>query len=318
MRHVLRAALLAAVFASAQTAAAQSVATADSLLQRGSLERAESLYYAAARARPHDPIARWGLGRYLAGRGATKVGVTLMEEAMRFGGDSTRVGADLEPLYLALWDYKAMLSLRAAVVAGAERERARWLDAHPTRLVAPDSVITVLYSADSDSGYLGRLPIRVNGRTVDALIGVTPGLVLSDSTANAVRARRFGATAAGGRGASAGTIAAVDSLGIGRLAFMNLPARVASIRAPAIVGLDVLGKLAPTFDPKASRITLRVSGAVPGGGLGDRFPTWSTANDVQLLQAGGWISFVRPPVAELLNGRLWTLDAKRGHLIFGR
>ena len=314
MRHALRCAWVVATIASVQTATAQSVATADSLLRRGSLERAESLYYAAAKARPHDPTARWGLGRYLAGRGATKVGVTLMEEAMRFGGDSTRVGSDLEPLYLALWDYKAMLNLRAAVVAGAERERARWLESHPTRLVAPDSVVTVLYNADADSGYLGRIPIRINGRTVEAVIGVTSGLVLSDSTATAVRARRF----AGAPAAGTGSIAAVDSLGIGRLAFMNLPARVASIRAPAIIGLDVLGKLAPTFDPKASRMTLRVNGSVPGGGLGDRFPTWSTTNDVQLLQAGGWISVVRPPVSELLGERLWTLDAKRGHLIFGR
>src|SRR5262249_39797248 len=95
------------------TAGAQSViATADSLLQRGILDRAESLYYDAARLRPRDPAVRSGLARYLAGRGKSRVAVTLFEEAMRFGGDSTSIGADLAPLYLGLWEYRSLLGLR--------------------------------------------------------------------------------------------------------------------------------------------------------------------------------------------------------------
>jgi hypothetical protein len=311
----IRFALLAAAAASAT--GAQSPANADSLLRRGSLERAESEYYAAARVRPHDPGARSGLGRYVAGRGATKVGVTLLEEAMRFGGDSAVIGAELVPMYLHLWEYNALLKLPTRVVNAAERERARWLEAHPTRLVAPDSEVAVSYRASGDSGYLGRIPIRVNGKTVEALIAPTGGLVLSDSVAAATRVRRY-ATRPAARGSSTVAIGAADSMGVGRLSFMNLPIRVGASNSPAVIGLDLLGKLAPTFDPKVGRVTLRVSGAAPRGAPGDPFPVLVSAADLRLLQAGGWISVVQPPVSRLLVERSWTYDAKRGLIVLGR
>src|SRR4051812_11276028 len=81
---------------------AQSVRVADSLLQRGSLARAESIYYAATRARPRDPVARWSLGRFLVARGAPRVGATLFEEALLFGGAPTMITPDLVPVYLAI------------------------------------------------------------------------------------------------------------------------------------------------------------------------------------------------------------------------
>jgi Flp pilus assembly protein TadD len=46
----------------AGAARAQSVRLADSLLRAGHLARAESLYYAATRNRPSDPVARKALG----------------------------------------------------------------------------------------------------------------------------------------------------------------------------------------------------------------------------------------------------------------
>ena len=44
-------------------ALAQQSQMADSLLQRGLFEQAESMYYAAVRASPRDPNARLQLGR---------------------------------------------------------------------------------------------------------------------------------------------------------------------------------------------------------------------------------------------------------------
>jgi hypothetical protein len=309
--------LLGVSLVAVQTSGAQNV-VADSLLQRGSLERAESVYYAAARLRPHDPLSRWGLGRYLAGRGAPKVAATLLEEALRFGGDSALIGADLAPLYLTLWDYHALITLPTRVVSAGDRERARYLEAHPTRLVAPDSVMTILYRDGNDAGYLGRLPIRINGRTVEALIapGLT-GLVLSDSTAAATRVRRFTARSAQ-RGGAAVVPAAADSVGIGRLAFVNFPVTVATTRGPATIGLDVVGKLAPTFDARAERMTVRTSGSVQSQAPGDRFSTWSTPSELRVLQAGGWLPITNTQLASMLRQRRWTLDAKRGAIILER
>lgn len=307
--------------AAAHTAGAQSIATADSLFLLGSLERAESLYYGAARARPHDPAARWGLARYLAGRGASRVAVTLFEEALRFGGDSSLIAADLAPLYLGLWKYRSLLGLRPSVVGAAERERARWLEAHPTRVIAPDSLITVLYQPSADrNGHLGRMPIRINGRTIDALIAVnTSGVVVSDSVATATRLRKFaGRSSSRGAAGALDDIGAADSIGMGRLTFFNFPARVSQMTTPAIIGTDVLAKLAPTFDPGTGRMLLRVSGSVPSGLPGDRFPTWTTTTDVKLLQAGGWISIAQSQIVEMLGVRVWTLDAKRGQIVLSR
>jgi hypothetical protein len=302
------------------TAGAQSVATADSLFQRGILERAESLYYGAARSRPRDPAARLGLARYLAGRGSARVAISLFEEALRFGGDTMQISSDLAPLYLGLWQYRSLLGLRSSAVSVAERDRARWLGSHPTRLIAPDSLITVFYQPLADnSGRLGRMSIRVNGRTVDAVISVTTnGVVLSDSVATATRLRRFAGHYARGAASSLDDIAVADSIGMGRMKLTNFPARVAQMTTPAIIGTDVLGKLAPTFDPGTGRMVLRITGTVPSGLPGDRVPTWSTTTDLKLLQANGWISIAQPQVTQMLIGRIWTLDAKRGQIVLSR
>jgi hypothetical protein len=297
---------------------AQSVVVADSLMRRGDLDRAESAYYAVARVRPRDPVARWGLGRYLSARGALKVAVTLFEEALQFGGDPSLIHPDLAPLYLALGDYHALSGLSSATLTSGERERARWLEAHPTRVIAPDSIVLAGYRATSDSGWLGWLPIRLNGRTIEAAISATvSGIVLSDSAATAFRIRRFPATGAQ-RGASGFIVGAADSLGLARLTVTNPPVRVGSTRAPVVVGLDLLGRFAPTFEPQTGRVTLRVSGPIPSALPGDRFPTWITSSDLRVLQAGGWLSVSSERIASLLAQRTWTFDAKRGQLIVAR
>ena len=117
------------VVRSAQTA------RADSLLNAGALQRAESLYYSAVQARPRDPMARLALGQYLVSRGAPRVGMTLFEEALQFGGDASVVNADLAPTYLALGEYHKLSALKASPLSAPERERARWLVARSTKLM---------------------------------------------------------------------------------------------------------------------------------------------------------------------------------------
>jgi hypothetical protein len=313
VKYVVVATSLCVILASASQA--QSVHVADSLLERGRLDRAESLYYAAVRIRPRDPQARWALGRFLAGRGAQRVAVTLFEEALQFGGDASIISSDLAPLYLSLGDYHALSALPASPLTSAERARLAWLTAHPTRVVAPDSVLTALLKPSSDSSYLGRLPLRVNGRVVDAFVDVASrGIILSDSLAGAARVHTF-AEKTSQRGRST-VVAATDSVGIGRLVVTNAPVTVAPIKVPAIVGLDVLARFAPTFDLPGGRVTLRVSGSV------EQMPASATVlstlvrpADWLVLQANGWISMRDPSIATLLRDRRWTLDAKRGQIV---
>ncbi|MGH7619287.1 MAG: tetratricopeptide repeat protein, partial [Gemmatimonadaceae bacterium] len=279
------------------------------------LDRAESLYYAAVRVRPRDPAARFALGRFLAERGAQRVAVPLFEEALQFGGDATTIGAELAPLYLALGEYQALATLPSSPLTSGEKARASWLEAHPTRFIAPDSVLVASYRDVTADGYLGRIPIRVNGRAVDALIEPTNrGLVLSDSAAGVLHVRMF--VEKEGQRERGAFPAAADSLGIGRLSITNAPLSVAPIKVPATIGLDALARFAPTFDPRAGRVTLRVSGSVeppPPSALS--LSTLVKPNDWLVLEANGWLSLREPAIARLLHEKRWTVDAKRGQLV---
>lgn len=314
MRHTLGAALLLAAIAPA--ARAQLVAVADSLLERGNVTRAESLYYAAVRVKPHDPVARRGLGRYLAGRGAIRVALPLLEEATKFGGNAAEINADLAPLYLAVGDYRALAALTPSPLTAGERERALWLEAHPTRAVSPDSVTASVYHPRAGAGYVGTMPIRVNGQIVVASISPkTSGILLSDSLANVWNVRRFPARASGGEPPVPGV---ADSIGIGSLVLTNYPVSIGTSIVATMIGLDMLSCFAPTFEPQIGRLTLRVNGSVPAHLIGDRFATWATPSDYQMLRAGGWISLGDRQITRLLDDRSWTLDAKRGVIILGK
>jgi hypothetical protein len=293
---------------------AQSIHTADSLLERGRLERAESLYYAAARAKPRDPVAREALGRFLAARGAQRVAVTLFEEALQFGGDPATVSANLAPLYLDLGDYRALARLPLSPLSSGEKARVVWLESHPTRVIAPDSVLTASYRGLTE-GYVGRLPIRINSHIVEALVDVSSrGITVSDSVAGSAKVQMFVEKPPP---RTPGPIAAAaDSIGIGRLSITNAPMTVAPIKVPAIIGLDVLARFAPTFDAAGQRLTLRVSGTLdqvpPAATV---FSTLAKQSDWFVLQANGWVSLRDPAVAKLLHDRRWTLDAKRGQIV---
>ena len=294
-------------------------ARADSLLNAGVLQRAESLYYAAAQVHPRDPAARWALGRYLVSRGAPRVGMTLLEEAIQFGGDAARIGADLAPVYLSLGEYQKLSAMRAAPISNTERERARWLVSHPSKMVAPDSSTPVQYKKSNENSGIGSLALRVNGRAVEASISThVHGIVLSDTSAIVKRLHAFRAP---GASSSSPVPAVADSIGLGAYSLSAFPVSVASLsgKAQATIGMDVLARFAPTFDPRAERIVLHVSGSVPKATAGvDQFSTLMTTSDLRVLQAGGWASIDAPPISKMLTTRRWTFDAKRGQLTVER
>jgi tetratricopeptide (TPR) repeat protein len=113
---------------------------ADSLLNAGALQRAESLYYSAVQTRPRDPMARWALGKYLVSRGAPRVGMTLFEEALQFGGDPAVVNAELAPTYLALGEYHKLSALKASPLsARSASARDGWSRARRSSLLPTPS-----------------------------------------------------------------------------------------------------------------------------------------------------------------------------------
>jgi hypothetical protein len=193
--------------------------------------------------------------------------------------------------------------------------RAKWLVTHTPRVVAPDSALVAVFHLSADTGALGRVPLRVNGRALDAVVTAKiQGIVIADTSAVARLLRTF--PASGGRVVRSPTLAVADSVALGRLAMTNVPVTIARLDGgeAAMIGLDALGRFAPTFDPVAGRITLRSNGTVSGL-TGDRLDTWMTPSDVRVAQAGGWISISRPQIAQLLRTHRWTLDAKRGVLV---
>jgi hypothetical protein len=141
---------------------------ADSVLEHGALAQAESMYYAAVRARPRDPVARRELGEYLVERGAPRVGMTLFEEAQRFGAEPRMVSRLLAPVYLSLGEYHSLAGLPSPPLSRSEHERARWLESHPTTIATPDSTVIGTYRETPGSESLGHITIRINGRPVDA------------------------------------------------------------------------------------------------------------------------------------------------------
>jgi hypothetical protein len=294
---------------------------ADSLLERGALAKAESIFYADVRTHPHDPDARRELGAYLVQRGAPRVGMTLFEEASRFGADPRTVSRLLAPVYLSLGEYHALATLSSSPLTRGELERARWLDAHPTNVVAPDSILTAAYHAPDEPGYLGHVTIRVNGRPLEAVVSVrTRGITVSQSNRAARGLRRFAAASTKER-ITNGVPAAADSIGVGRMSILNYPVILERLddSVAAVVGLDVLGRFAPTFDPRANRVTLRTSGRVdPAQNDADIFPTRLTEGDFLVLRGGAWVSAGFPQVTRLLSEHRWTLDARRGQIIVER
>ena len=294
------------------------VAQADSLLASGRVSTAESVYYATSSARPRDAVARAALGRYLASRGALRIGVVLLEEARLFGGDSASIARSLAPIYGSLGDYRALAVLPASPLSAAEQSRTRWLVTHAPVLEFPDSAARLPYKPIMDGSGIGTVSIAIGDRTVDAVVDASvSGVVVRGRQAR----RRSGFRVFGED--SSGVVAVISELHLGDVILSNVTARLEtdSARAPqgkgsgVFMGLDVLRRLAPTFDAVADTITLRRSGQVGQSTVGTRAPMLLDARGLRILIDGKWESPASRATGQLLSTRRWILDARRGTII---
>ena len=295
---------LAASLASAQ---APVLRTADSLMRNGQVFRAESLFYLAVRRSPRDPDARLALGRYLAARGALKVGAVLMEEARFFGGDAAQVAREIAPIYLRLHDFRALSMLPASPLEAPERAGVEWLRGAPPSHLGPDSVVLALRGGEG----LGQVTLAIGGESIDAVIDPSVrGLVLDTLWRRRAGVKVFGS----GRSA----VAVVPTITMGALTLTNVSASfglVGGVRS-ARVGLDVLSPFLPTFDATASRLTLRRGGRLPA--RGERVPTLVLPTGTWLVRRGSVIPLASDAGRALTGAMPWTLDARRGQIVVGR
>jgi hypothetical protein len=297
---------------------------ADSLLRRGDLQRAESLYYVGVRVRPRDPLARFDLGKYLAERGKPRVASALMEEAIQFGGDNWAqlVSPSLARIYLELGEYHSLVALSRSGLSRDELDRARWLEAHPSRTVTPDSELVVRYTRPQNAQrYLGSVPIRVNGRTLIALISAAfRGIAVSDTTTVAQHMRKFDSSVGHVSGTKGVEPAVADSIGVGRMTLTNAPVWVTPMAGKqagvqAIIGLDVLSRFSPTFDPHAGRVTLRAGRVERFPHAGTWYATRLTIDDFLMLRGGGWMTVGTDVMYNMLVDHRWSLDTRRGGIL---
>jgi hypothetical protein len=288
------------------------VARADTLLIAGRIFSAESLYYIAVRRSPRDPAARLALGRYLAQRGALKVGAVLMEEARYFGGDPARIAVELAPVYQRLGEYNHLAALPASAVPYAQRMRAEYLRDNRPGIAGPDSA-SVEYTVN-DSQLLGRVRLLVGADTLMATIDArAEGLVLDTSWAGRKELRRFGPRAAALRDVDAVT----PSVVLGPYTLTNVPTHFAPLNgaARATIGLDLLGQLAPSFDPRAGKMMLRASGRVPTTFPGLRIATITTDRGVYVVKGETIFPLGHPDVQRYFRNSRWTLNPKRGEVV---
>jgi hypothetical protein len=299
-------------------AAAQTPAPAtpgDSLLAAGSIAAAESTYYARARARPRDPDARFALGRYLAARGAPRVGAVLLEEARQFGADARVVARELAPLYATLGDYKALATLPASPLNNGARAQAAWLVTHASVVAASDGTadsVIVAYRTGSSATVLGRVTLRIGGRPVEAIIDPRrSGIAIRQHAVAPGHLHRFPAAP------DEPVSALIDTLMLGGMVMINVPVTIEQgpDSTTATIGLEALRRFAPTFDPRAGRLTLRMGGSVAKRGEGQRIATLTTGGDIRMLEGRRFLSIALPMVSARLRSQRWTLDSKRGAIV---
>jgi hypothetical protein len=302
----------------AATAGAQRVnRVADSLVRRGALERAESLYYADARARPRDPQARYALGQFLWGRGAARIGATLLDEAKQFGGPRAQIDSALSRIYFDLGEYAAIAALRSEM--SVERRRLiDWLVTHPTRASAPDSGVLVAFTRTPLDGYLGAVRLRVNGYPIVAQVWprAACGLSISDTSAAMAKLRTFSKPVLD---TTPAVLAVADSVGFGRMTMTNMPVTAMKLRdgVQATICLGTLMKYAPTFDPKANLMTLHLGGTVPRARASNvGLPFFVSSDGIfSVSQSGALMPLALPQMTAMLRDRRWTIDTRRGLLV---
>ena len=288
------------------------VERADELLRSGRVIAAESLYYAAVSLTPRDPRARHALGRYLVERGRLKIGATLIEEARFFGGDVRIAAQALAPVYAAMHDYRALAALPSTPLGAAERQRVIWLRDNPPVVTGADSAVVRLHPGSGNT--LARIPVTIAGEAVVAAIDPTVRGVVLDTTWLARPGIRRFPISSGGEVLRMPVVA--QEVVIGELVLRNVSARF-DARPGVTIGLDVIGAVTPTFDPGAEMLIVRRGRRVPQG-RGEQLATlvrpdgWYLASGERLHALHG------SEARALLDGRRWTVHAKRGVVVLER
>lgn len=307
---------------SAKAIADALVARGDTMLIAGRLAGADSAYYEAVKIAPHDGPARLALGRYLAGRGALRIASTLMEEARHFGADPHAVAVEIAPVYAKLGvvdslskrvdDWAALAALPSSAIPVGERLRAEYLRNHPPSIEGADSGVAVY--AVSDSHLLGRLRIDVNKDSVSAIIDArVSGIVLDTSWLRRDSVRKF---APRGVNDPAQVYGVVPRVKIGAIEIVNAPVRFQPLKGPAnaLVGLDVFGALASTFDPRVGYVLMRKDGRVTGL-AGWKIPTFVARTGVLVVKGETMFPLGHPDVQQYFRVGKWTWDARHGVVV---
>ena len=306
--------LAAAAFLAPHSADAQRhVARGDSLFRRGRVFAAETLYYYAVRRMPRDPSARLALGRYLAARGALRIGAVLMEEARFFGGNAKTVATYLAPVYTRLGDYKALSTLPGSPLPFAQRSRAEWLAGNAPAVDGPDSSTVPLGAGDAET--LGEITLVVGRDTLR--VDIDPrvqGLVLDTSWLRRKEVKRFASTYDNDWRNVSGVVL---EAGMGEFTLRNTPSSFEATgnARRARIGLDLLGNVAPTFDEMAGTLLIRKSGRVSDRMPGERIPTLIYPGGLFLVRRDGVFPLTGLPARAVIAGRPWTLNARRGELV---
>ncbi|HET6700631.1 MAG TPA: hypothetical protein VFH14_02445 [Gemmatimonadaceae bacterium] len=293
---------------------AQGVLTrADNLLRVGRMFAAETLYYYAVRRAPRDPDARLALGRYLAARGAFRIGAVLMEEARYFGADPKKVAVYLAPVYAQLGDFRSLAGLPNTPLHNAERARAEWLRDNAPTVDGPDSVS--VHWSPADTGALGTVVLRIGQESVRATLDpLAHGLVLDTAWMRSKDTRVFASKFDNDVRNAAGV---THSVALGDLTVRRVLTSFAPQASPtdAVVGLDVLMPLAPTIDAAARRIVLRKSGRVDRDMPGERVQSLLFGSGLWLVWEESMIPLAGADARRLLSGGPWTIDWRRGQVV---
>jgi hypothetical protein len=231
----------------------------------------------------------------------------------RFLARAARVAAEpLAPVNAALHNNRSLAALPATPLSAAERQRVIWLRDNPPLVEGSDSAVVRLHAASGSA--LGRIEMTIAGEQTLATIDPSVrGMVLDTTWMHRPGIRRFPGTA--GADVRQTPIVALQVV-IGALRLRNVPARLGRERGVTI-GLDVLGALTPTFDSAAEMIVVRRASRVPRG-RGESLPTvvqgdaWFVSTGQRLMPLNG------AEARSLLDGRRWTVHAKRGVLVLER
>jgi len=294
--------LVASVPAAAQQRGRPEPSPAEFAIATGRFAEAEAALFAAVSAAPREPSARGALGAFLAARGRFLVGTVLLDEAVRFGADTATVQSRQLEIFRWAGEFGRAAALPAARMSGAEREA---FQRSGLAAVSGARLVTVPLRPNELAG-LGRIRIGIGDVELDADIDPSlPGLFLPSTLEIA--------TAVEPTGASGDTTFAVAQwLKFGGLRLGPVPVALIPGRAVARIGLNLLGRLTPTFG--SGELTLRAD--PPSVAAGESWPVMLMFPGITLVPGTGAAPVMLHQAAgrAVLRGREWTLDLSKGEI----